>query len=266
MIEDIPQFVVKSTRSARIHHVACCDISIDMSLLPNETVGQRIRIAREYLAAERQQRVSQADLADLCGWGQTRIGNYERDIRSPDADAIQVIARVTGCRAEWIQFGTGAMHAYHEGLKAGVALERTRQSAPEPSNVLPGPPIRGMVPIISWVSAGRWREPDVALDEPLEWLPVTFKTPNVFGLRVDGDSMEPDFPPGTIIFVDPDRKAEAMNLVIALNGDDEATFKRLTKEGGVWYLTPLNPRYPLQKLDSLCKIIGVVIMASRWTV
>jgi SOS-response transcriptional repressor LexA len=123
-----------------------------------------------------------------------------------------------------------------------------------------------MVPIISWVSAGRWREPDVALDEPLEWLPVTFKTPNVFGLRVDGDSMEPDFPPGTIIFVDPDRKAEAMNLVIALNGDDEATFKRLTKEGGVWYLTPLNPRYPLQKLDSLCKIIGVVIMASRWTV
>jgi len=31
------------------------------------------------------------------------------------------------------------------------------------------------------------------------------------------------------------------------------------------YSPPLNPRYPLQKLDSLCKVIGVVIMASRWT-
>ena len=75
-----------------------------------------------------------------------------------------------------------------------------------------------MVPLISWVSAGRWREPDVSLDAPLEWLPVTFTTPNVFALRVEGDSMEPDYPPGHIIFVDPDAKPEAMDLVVALNG------------------------------------------------
>lgn len=98
-----------------------------MNLLPKETVGQRIRLARKYLAAERQQKVSQADLAELCGWGQTRIANYERDLRRADADAIQVIARTTGCRAEWIQFGTGTMHAYQEGMMAGAKAERDRQ-------------------------------------------------------------------------------------------------------------------------------------------
>lgn len=99
-----------------------------MSLLPNKTIGQRIRIAREYLSSERQRHISQAELAELCGWGQTRIGNYERDIRTPDAEAVAKIAEVTGCRAEWIQFSTGTMHAYQEGLQAGIELERNSQS------------------------------------------------------------------------------------------------------------------------------------------
>lgn len=139
----IPHFVVNSTRFARIHATTNCDSSMNMDLLPRETVGQRIRIAREYLSAERQQRISQADLAELCGWGQTRIGNYERDIRNPNTEAIQVIAMVTGCRAEWIQFGTGSMHAYQEGLTAGI--EHERQQALEvtrnPFSVSLGPPL-----------------------------------------------------------------------------------------------------------------------------
>jgi len=236
-----------------------------MSLLPNKTIGQRIRIAREYLAAEQRRPISQAVLAELCGWGQTRIGNYERDIRTPDAEAVQIIATVTGCRAEWIQFGTGPMHAYQEGVYAGMEMERQRQTGEsrESSNVSPAPPIRGMVPVISWVSAGRWREPDIALDAPLDWIPHIGATPNTFALRVEGDSMEPSYPPGTYLIVDPDRVPEPMNLVIALNGDDEATFKRLTREGKTWYLTPLNRQYPSQPLDSLCKIIGVVVWSGR---
>lgn len=132
----------------------------------------------------------------------------------------------------------------------------------ESSNVSHGPPIRRMVPLVSWVSAGRWRECDVG-EEPIAWIPVTFAAPNVFALRVDGDSMSPDYPPGHIVFVDPDRMPEPMNLVIAQNGDGEATFKRLTREGGIWYLVPLNKQYPLRPLDSLCKIIGVVIWSGK---
>ena len=223
-----------------------------MNLVPSNTIGDRIGQIRRELGIR-----SQEAFGKPLGVSKSAVSQWERGETEPSPENLFAIEARYGYNAWWVYKGELPKRVKDVVDAGGIK---------EPSNVLPGPPIRGMVPIISWVSAGRWREPDVALDEPLEWLPVTFKTPNVFGLRVDGDSMEPDFPPGTIIFVDPDRKAEAMNLVIALNGDDEATFKRLTKEGGVWYLTPLNPRYPLQKLDSLCKIIGVVIMASRWTV
>lgn len=209
-----------------------------------DTQGERIKFARENATGGK---LSQRTLGESVGVTQQMIWKLENNLVKDTSVLIKIGMR-TGFRPEWLEAG----------------LEPRRHEK-EPSNVSPGPAIKGMVPLISWVSAGRWREPDVSLDAPLEWLPVTFATPNVFALRIEGDSMEPDFPPGTIIFIDPDRKAEPMSLVIARNGDDEATFKRLTREGGIWYLAPLNPRYPLQKLDSLCRIIGVVIMASRWT-
>lgn len=187
---------------------------------------------------------SQAELARQAGIKQQSIQYLCSSPKARGSKYTTVFAKVLDVNAEWLATGKGAIRH-------------------EPSNVSPGPAIRGMVPLISWVSAGRWREPDISLESPLEWLPVTFTTPNVFALRIEGDSMEPDYPPGHIIFVDPDAKPEAMDLVVALNGSDEATFKRLTKENGVWYLTPLNERYPIQKLDSFCRIIGVVIWSGK---
>lgn len=207
-----------------------------------DTQGERIKFARENATGGK---LSQRTLGEAVGVTQQMIWKLENNLVK-DTSVLIKIGMLTGFRPEWLETG----------------LEPSRYTK-EPSNVSPGPPIRGMVPLISWVSAGRWREPDVTLDTPLEWLPVTFTTPNVFALRIEGDSMEPDYPPGHIIFVDPDAKPEAMDLVVALNGSDEATFKRLTKENGVWYLTPLNARYPIQKLDSFCRIIGVVIWSGK---
>lgn len=69
--------------------------------------------------------------------------------------------------------------------------------------------------------------------------------------------MEPDFPAGVFIVVEPDMDPQPGDYVIAKNGD-EATFKQLVKDGADWYLKPLNPRYPIKPLESPCKIIGVV--------
>lgn len=130
----------------------------------------------------------------------------------------------------------------------------------EPSNVSPGPPIRGKVPLISWVSAGQWREVIDALEQrdADEWIETTAPIlRRTFALRVQGDSMEPDFPSGAHIVVEPDLDPQPGDFVIAKNGD-EATFKQLVKDGADWYLKPLNPRYPIKPLESPCKIIGVV--------
>lgn len=132
-------------------------------------------------------------------------------------------------------------------------------------NVTNGPSIKGKVPLISWVSAGFFCE---AIDnfhpgDAEEWIATTSTTsPNAFALRVRGDSMEPEFPAGSIIIVDPLREALPGNFVIAKNGG-EATFKQLAQDGADRYLKPLNPRYPMKLIDEHMLICGVVVSMER---
>ncbi len=135
----------------------------------------------------------------------------------------------------------------------------------EQENVIPGPDIRGKVPLISWVQAGDFAEVVDLLHpgEAFEWIETTVQQrAHTFALRVQNDSMEPDFPAGTILIVEPELDAHAGDYVIAKNGDEEATFKQLVRDGGDWYLKPLNPRYPLKPFAG-CHVVGVVRAAER---
>lgn len=218
-----------------------------MKYLTHESIADRIKQMRRELKIS-----SQEAFGKPFNVTKSTVSQWETGKTEPSPDNLFEMETHYGYRARWIQFGELPKRV-HEN--SGVINEH--------SNVSYGPAIRGMVPLISWVSAGRWREPDVTLDEPLGWIPFFGTNPNVFALRVDGDSMEPGHPPGTIIIVDPDREPQPMNLVVAINGDGEATFKRLTRDNGVWYLSPANRRYPIHQLDSLCKIVGVVIWSGQ---
>jgi SOS-response transcriptional repressor LexA len=151
------------------------------------------------------------------------------------------------------------------GLPRGWMDTIHNEDGREPSNVGHGPDIGGKVPLISWVQAGRFSEIIDARhsDETFERIDTTVPTKRyTFALRVEGDSMEPNFPAGTTIIVEPELEAHAGDYVIAVNGDGQATFKQLVKDGGDWYLKPLNPRYPLKPLTG-CHIVGVVRAAER---
>lgn len=96
-----------------------------------------------------------------------------------------------------------------------------------------------------------------------DWIETTVPIKeHTFALRVEGDSMEPEFPAGVLIVVEPDLDPQPGDYVIAKNGD-EATFKQLVKDGPDWYLKPINKRYPIKPLESPCKIIGVVREQAR---
>lgn len=72
--------------------------------------------------------------------------------------------------------------------------------------------------------------------------------------------MEPVFPQGSTIIVDPSVDARAGSYVIVrLEGTQEATFKQLVVEGGSTYLKPLNPRYPIMQVNGEATICGVVV-------
>lgn len=133
------------------------------------------------------------------------------------------------------------------------------------SNVTEGPEIRASVPLISWVQAGDFCEavdtfPPGCADE---WIPVTMNVgPHAYALRVQGDSMEPQCPAGTVLIVEPERAPVSGNYVIAKDGGD-CTFKQFIKDGADWYLKPLNDRYPIKPFTDGMSICGVVVLMQR---
>jgi SOS-response transcriptional repressor LexA len=134
-----------------------------------------------------------------------------------------------------------------------------------------GPEIRGRVPLISWVQAGSWSTivDNLQPGDAEEWIATSVPIhKHTYALRVNGDSMtnpsgEPSFPHGSIIIVEPDAIDAPEKLVNSLvivkrTGDDEATFKKLVRDAGRFYLMPLNPQYPrleLQEGDVLCGVV-----------
>jgi DNA polymerase V len=63
-----------------------------------------------------------------------------------------------------------------------------------------------------------------------------------YALRVLGDSMEPEFPDGCIIIVDPGHVAQHGSYVIVEYAGD-IFFRRLVLDGERRFLEPLNPKY-----------------------
>lgn len=128
-----------------------------------------------------------------------------------------------------------------------------------------GPDFRGKVPLISWIEAGMAGEaidllsPGAAED----WVDTTIQPRrHTFALRVQGDSMEPDFPAGIIIVVEPEMAPESGDYVVAKTTSGEATFKQFMLDAGQTFLKPLNPRYPIRSAENM-QIVGVVREAIR---
>ena len=65
----------------------------------NSSIAARLKQARE------QKGLSQAKLAELCGWVQSRIGNYEAGRRSVGVDDAMTIAQALGINPAEVIFG-----------------------------------------------------------------------------------------------------------------------------------------------------------------
>jgi SOS-response transcriptional repressor LexA len=83
---------------------------------------------------------------------------------------------------------------------------------------------------------------------------------------VQGDAMtapsgnSKSFHEGDLIIVDPDKIAAHNNYVIAIPPRaKEATFKQYVVDGGVSYLKPLNPQYPMIQINDATHVCGVVV-------
>lgn len=216
---------------------AYCDVG-KLALLM--TFGQLLRAARE------KQGYTQDQVAAFFSpvVDRVTVSNWENDRHLPETVRLPVLARRLRISIDAL-FGAGNTNA--------------------------GPDIKGRVPIISWVQAGTF---STAVDnfqpgEADEWAETTVPIHrHTYALRVRGDSMtnpngEPTFPNGQIIVVEPDAvdaldKLVGSFVIVKREADDEATFKQLVKDGGQFWLKPLNPQYPMLELkegDALCGVV-----------
>ncbi|EOE2704485.1 TPA: LexA family protein [Proteus mirabilis] len=205
----------------------------------NEIIGERLKSIRESKG------FSQAQLAKLCGYSSaSRIGNYELGERKISADDALRISEILEVSPAELMFGS--------------------QSEQVISNY--------QYPLFTKVQAGAFSTEfnSYTQKDAVSWIPTAKKaSERAFWLEVEGQSMtappggKPSFPEGMLILVDPEEEVEFGDFCVARLLNDEFTFKRLIRDGGVEYLEPLNPRYDLIPINGNCTIIGKVIK-SQW--
>lgn len=84
------------------------------------------------------------------------------------------------------------------------------------------------VPVVSWARAGVATSYE---EIPKEWqaaVATDCADPDAFGLRLEGDSMEPNFSPGDVVVVMPGQTPRSHGLVVARLKDGGVRFKILT--------------------------------------
>jgi|CXWL01.1.fsa_nt_gi SOS-response transcriptional repressor LexA len=112
---------------------------------------------------------------------------------------------------------------------------------------LPGKPLR-RIPILSPVAAGRWRpmQDPYPVGQGFDEIETSEPGQHLYGLRVDGDSMEPAYHDGETILVNPELPCDEPGVLVIVRRDDEdaVVFKqfKLGKKREP-LLHSLNPKY-----------------------
>ena len=128
------------------------------------------------------------------------------------------------------------------------------------------------VPLFSWNQVAELTNvSEIRNDEIKEFVPHFYTdNPRWYALRVRGDSMiassghSKSFHDEDIIIVDPDKTVQHSNYVIAmLPKSREAIFKQYVIDGGMRYLKPLNPQYPMMEINDNTHICGVIAMSIK---
>lgn len=85
--------------------------------------------------------------------------------------------------------------------------------------------------------------------------------PQVFALRVKGDSIVPEFNEGDIVIVSPHVRTVSGDYVVVKNDEAEVTLKQLKKCGTKRILHSLNPKYDDIELSDKkqFRIVGKIV-------
>lgn len=123
------------------------------------------------------------------------------------------------------------------------------------------------IPHLTWEQAALWPEAKNKLENEIDRWTATDLTlgDNAFAITMEGDSMYPRFPEGTLFIIDPTQPVSNRDFVLILPLDQEKPlFKQILKDGPDYYIKSLNKDFKEIKkitLNEGYRIIGVMVQA-----
>ena len=121
------------------------------------------------------------------------------------------------------------------------------------------------IPILGTIKCGQPILAEENITGYREELSDRLPSGNLFYLHSQGDSMLPTIPEGSLVLIREQPSVEYGEIAAVLvNGDTEATLKRVKKQGDIVMLIADNPDYPPYIItdDNPARIIGKAVLVS----
>lgn len=197
-----------------------------------------IEVAKRIEKIAEEKGISGAELARRVGTDRSTITRYYKGTRKISMEELPKFAEVLEVDVIELLFGSE--------IKNISTISEEKIAIPVLGKIACGEPILAKENIESYIY------------KPVDSLP----SGEIFALQAKGDSMEPTIPDGAIVLLRAQPEVENGEIAAVLvNGDEEATLKRIRKENGFIWLVPDNPKHELKQIteDFPARIIGKAI-------
>ncbi len=223
-----------------------------------DTFANRLKKALDY------NNMRPIDLANKAKISKAQISNYLKGSYKAKQDKLYTIAKILNVSEAWLMGYDVDMERewIEEKSPSELSIDNARYIETTTRTV--------KIPLLGKVPAG---VPIEAIQDILgyEEIPASMLNSgeNYFALKIEGDSMYPEYMSGDVIIVkqQPDCNS-GDDCIVMVNGDD-ATFKRVVKQEKNLILKPLNNQYEpyvFSEYDIMTKpvkIIGIAIEVRR---
>ncbi len=225
-----------------------------------DTFANRLKKALDY------NNMKPIDLSRKANINKSLISSYLSGVCKAKQDKLDIIARILNVSEAWlmgydVDMDRDWLPDNDEDL-SNIKIDNARYIETTTKTI--------KIPVLGKVPAGI---PIEAIEDILgyEEIPASMLNggENYFALKIDGDSMFPDYKTGDIIIIKQQSDCNSGDdCIVMVNGDD-ATFKRVIKQEKSIILKPLNNEYEPYYFDEYeimtkpVKIIGVAIEVRR---
>lgn len=223
-----------------------------------DTFANRLKKALDY------NNMRPIDLSNKTKISKAQVCNYLKGTYKAKQDKLYIMAKALNVSEAWLMGYDVDMDRewFEEKEPSELSIDNARYIETTTKTV--------KIPILGKVPAGI---PIEAIQDILgyEEIPVSMLKSgnNYFALKINGDSMYPDYKTGDIIIIKQQNDCNSGDdCIVMVNGDD-ATFKRVIKQEKSIILKPLNNDYEpyyfneYEILTKPVKIIGIAIEVRR---